>query len=176
VNSNFRYCVRDQHDRRQIVASELLDLAGPAGPVAIAARPPLDAIVDCLPAAKIEVADAEIGSLRDAERFAQSGQKLLVDIVENASAIDELWSSSARVLTTPGFCARSRKHPPVDAARLANAAACLVVERDDDARQRGVPVNCLAPGLLDDGVGRNLPADAVTRYLFASARAHDVSR
>ncbi len=34
----------------------------------------------------------------------------------------------------------SRIDPPVDASRLKNAAACLVVERDDHARRRGAPV------------------------------------
>ena len=40
--------------------------------------------IDLLPAAQIEIADAEIGSRRQAQRLAKSGQELLIDVVENA--------------------------------------------------------------------------------------------
>ena len=51
---------------------------------ALAARPLLDKTVNRLPAAQIEVADAEVSALRDEKRLLQGGKQIGFDVVEDS--------------------------------------------------------------------------------------------
>jgi hypothetical protein len=55
-----------------------------AAAVSIAAGPALDELVNLLPAAEVEVADAEIGAIGQGERLAQGREQGLVDVVKDA--------------------------------------------------------------------------------------------
>ena len=50
----------------------------------VSTRPGLDIGIDLFPAPKIEITDTKIGASGKLDRFAKRGEKLLVDIVEDA--------------------------------------------------------------------------------------------
>jgi hypothetical protein len=52
--------------------------------IAITSGPAFDKRIDLLPAAKVEVANAEVRTVGNFESFAQRREKLLVDVVENS--------------------------------------------------------------------------------------------
>ena len=55
--------------------------------MAVATRPVLDLRINRFPAPKIEVADAEVGALRDIQRLAQSRKKFEFNVVNFARQI-----------------------------------------------------------------------------------------
>jgi len=87
-----------------------------------AAGPLLNKVVDCLPSAQIEVANAEIGAVSDLQRRTQYRQKLKLDIVKDArhgaSSLHEgnrwhLGPDPGAHRVQRGACLGERPHDPV---------------------------------------------------------------
>lgn len=52
--------------------------------ITITAWPTLNERIDLLPAAKVKITDAKVGSIGDCQSFTQGRQKLLIDVVEDS--------------------------------------------------------------------------------------------
>src|SRR5205807_7033777 len=74
-------------DRPEFVLRQPVHADQQPATLPLAAGPGIDVLVELLPAAQIEIANAEIGALRDLERLAQGRQQALLDIVEDTRHI-----------------------------------------------------------------------------------------
>ena len=57
----------------------------------LTAGPLFDPRVDVLPAAQVEVADAEVRAVGDVQRLSRAGRRCRVDVVEDARHSETAW-------------------------------------------------------------------------------------
>src|SRR5262245_43334270 len=76
--------MQQAHGRTKLLLGHLLHADQEPAAMPIAPLPSLDKLAHLSPAAQVEVADAEVRPLGKRERFPQSWQQRLVDIVEDA--------------------------------------------------------------------------------------------
>ena len=100
----------------QVVAGRALHADQQTAGRSLVAAQPLDGIRQQIPAAQVEIADAEIRPLRAAHGFAQGGDQLVRDVIEDSG---HGVSSAFRRLATRPSCARAQ------AACAAPLACCL---------------------------------------------------
>ena len=92
-------CWSQAEDCLQVVLGKPLHADEQAAALAIAAGPAFDGLVELLPAAEVEVADAEVGAVGDLDGVQQGGEEGLLDVVEDAGHGDAFpWALGERSL------------------------------------------------------------------------------
>jgi hypothetical protein len=81
---DFPVAVEQAHRRPQLLGRRTVHPDQQPAAVTVTAGPAFDELVKLLPAPQVEVADAEIGPIRDFQGLPQGRQKQLLDVVEDA--------------------------------------------------------------------------------------------
>ena len=114
-------------------------------------RPGLHQIINGLPAAEVQVADTEIGSLRHGQRGAQCAQQVLINVVEDPGHLPPVFVGivhSVKVSESPWIGPQGPGNPSAKLSAEGAIAQSFCV-----CRIRVTTLSCFASGFASDDEG-----------------------